>query len=295
MSAPDPHSENARATEHALRWMRGAQAEAALVAEVSRAVRTRRQRRAAAFAGAGVAALVIGLWFSSGGKSPAALPTAPAATAIVTEPRRQTLADGSVVILRAGAEIAVDFSATARRVSLRRGEAHFDVVKDPARPFVVSATGVEVRAVGTAFSVGVGGTAVEVLVTHGRVAVEPAANDLALVDVGQRARVPVAGAAAQVSAISAAELAQALSWRTPQIEFSRTPLAEAVALINGRLAGTGQRRIVADPAAAGLRELRLSGFLAADNAEGFLLLLESSFGIRADRSGPEAIVLRPAR
>ena len=182
-----------------------------------------------------------------------------------------------------------------RCVTLRRGEAHFDVVKDPSRPFIVSATGVEVRAVGTAFSVGLGGASVEVLVTHGRVAVEPAANAPAPVDAGQRARVASAGGAPEVSAISAAELAQALAWRTPQIEFSRTPLAEAVALINARLSAAGRRRIVADPADARLCELRLSGFLAADNAEGFLLLLESSFGIRADRTGAEAIVLRSAR
>jgi transmembrane sensor len=206
------------------------------------------------------------------------------------------LPDGSVVVLREGAEIAADFSATARRIALRRGEAHFEVMKDSSRPFIVAAPGVEVRAVGTAFSVGLGGgAAVEVLVTHGRVAVEPTAKDAALVDAGQRARVPSAGATAEVRVLSAAEIEQASAWRTPQIEFSRTPLAEALALINDRLGSTGQRRIEADPADAELRELRLSGFLAADNAEGFLRLLENNFGVRADRKGNGAIVLRSRR
>lgn len=293
MSAADRHSENSRATEDALRWMRGARAESALVAEVERSVRARRRRRAVAFAGVGAAAMAVGLWFFMAVKRDAGQVGAP--TAVVTEPNRRTLPDGSVVVLREGAEIATDFSPQARRITLRRGEAHFDVVKDAARPFVVSATGVEVRAVGTAFSVGLGGGGVEVLVNHGRVAVEPAATAAALVDAGQRARVPAAGAAAEVSEISAAELAQALAWRAPQIEFSRTPLAEAVALINARLAPAGQRRIEADPADAGLRDLRLSGFLAADNAEGFLRLLESTFGILADRTGTGAIVLRSKR
>lgn len=288
MNAADPnsHSENARATENALRWMRGARAEDALAAEVGRAVRAQRRRRTAAVAGA--AGLALGLWFFSVVKRDGG--SFGASTAIVTEPRRQILPDGSVVVLREGAEIAADFSSRARRVTLRRGEAHFDVVKDSTRPFVVAAPGVEVRAVGTAFSVGVAGAAVEVLVTHGRVAVEPTAETTALVDAGQRARVPSAGST-EVSVLSSAELAQASAWRVPQIEFSRTPLAEAVALINARLAPTGQRRIVADPADTVLRELRLSGFLAADNAEGFLRLLENNFGIRADRTGPEAIVL----
>jgi transmembrane sensor len=293
MSATEHRSENSRATEDALRWMRGARAETALVAEVGRTVRARRRRRTAMAAGAGVAAMAFGLWFFSG-IGPGAAPLG-APTAIVTEPKRQLLPDGSVVVLRAGAEIATDFSPQARRITLRRGEAHFDVVKDAARPFVVTATGVEVRAVGTAFSVGLGGASVEVLVTHGRVAVEPGASAAALVDAGQRARVASAGAAAEVSAISTADMAHALAWRAPQIEFSRTPLAEAVALINARLALAGQRRIEADPADAGLRDLRLSGFLAADNAEGFLLLLESTFGVHADRTGDRAIMLRSKR
>ncbi len=291
MSAADPKSDNVRATEEALRWMRGASAEPALVAEVRRAVRARRQRRTAALAGA--AALMIGLGFFLAVKPNGRSLVAP--TAIVTEPRRQILPDGSVVILREGAEIRPDFSATTRRIALRRGEAHFDVVKDPARPFVVTAPGIEVRAVGTAFSVGLGGAAVEVLVTHGRVAVEQVARVAALVDAGQRARVHSTGAAAEVSVLSAAELAEASAWRAPRIEFSRTPLAEALALINARLAPAGQRRIEADPSDAGLRELRLGGFLAADNTEGFLVLLEGNFSVHADRSGTGAIVLRSKR
>lgn len=291
MNAPDSHSENIRATEDALRWMRGANAESALLGEVSRTVRARRRRRTAVLAGLGALALGLSLFSVTRRAAP---PTPATTTAVVTAPRRETLADGSVVVLREGAEIATDFSAGMRRVTLRHGEAHFEVVKDTARPFIVSATGVEVRAVGTAFSVGLGGTAVEVLVTHGRVAVGPAATAPAFVDAGQRAHVAVTGATPEVSAISATELARALAWRAPQIEFSRTPLAEAVALINAHLP-PGQRRIVADPGATRLRDLRLSGFLAADNAEGFLLLLESTFGVRADRTGSEVIVLRSGR
>ena len=113
MSAPDPNPENARATENALRWLRGARAEPALVAEVRRAVRARRQRRTAVLASA--AAMAVGLWFFTGVRPDAGSPAA--STAIVTEPRRQILPDGSVVVLREGAEITADFSATARRTN----------------------------------------------------------------------------------------------------------------------------------------------------------------------------------
>ncbi len=291
MNAPDSHSENIRATEDALRWMRGANVESALLGEVSRTVRGRRRRRTAVLAGVGALALGLSLFSVTRREAPPAPATT---TAVVTAPRRETLADGSVVVLREGAEIATDFSAGMRRVTLRHGEAHFEVVKDPARPFIVSVTGVEVRAVGTAFSVGLGGTAVEVLVTHGRVAVGTVATAPAFVDAGQRAHVADTGATPEVSVISATEMAQALAWRAPQIEFSRTPLAEAVALINAHLPPE-QRRIAADPGAPPLRDLRLSGFLAADNAEGFLLLLESTFGLSADRTGSDVIVLRSGR
>ncbi len=294
MSASDPSSENTRSTENALRWMHGAHAEAALLAEVGRAVQARRRRRLRRMAAlTSSAALIMGLWFFSGEKTETSRMGSP--TAVVIEPRRQVLADGTIVALREGAEITADFSGTARRVTLRRGEAHFAVVKNPARPFIVTALGVDVRAVGTAFSVGLGGAAVDVLVTEGRVAVEPAATAAAEVDAGQRARVPRAGAKTEVSAISPAELAQASAWRVPHIEFSHTPLAEALTLINSRLAPAGHRLIAADPADDELRALRLSGFLAADNAEGFLQLLESQFAVRVERSGHGPVLLRSSR
>ena len=72
--------------------------------------------------------------------------------AVVKQPARHNLPDGTVVELMEGAEFAAEFSAAARRVVLRHGGAYFQVAKD-AKPFVVVAGDVEVRAVGTAFSV----------------------------------------------------------------------------------------------------------------------------------------------
>ncbi len=102
-------------------------------------------------------------------------PSPPAGSSIATmtvRPLTRTLPDGSVVDLNAGANLAVEYSPTGRRVRLLTGEAHFAVAKDPARPFVVSAGTVEVRAVGTAFNVRFAPVAVQVLVTEGQVAVE---------------------------------------------------------------------------------------------------------------------------
>src|SRR3546814_19282958 len=63
-----------------------------------------------------------------------------------------------------------------RRVILRRGEASFEVAHNVQRPFVVSAEGLDVRAVGTAFVVGIEDGGVEVTVAEGVVAVGGAAS-----------------------------------------------------------------------------------------------------------------------
>src|SRR3546814_9163491 len=63
-----------------------------------------------------------------------------------------------------------------RRVILRRGEASFEVAHNVQRPFVVSAEGLDVRAVGTAFVVGIEDGGVEVTVEEGVVAVGGAAS-----------------------------------------------------------------------------------------------------------------------
>ena len=116
------------------------------------------------------AALVLGLFVWQSASPPA--PTPQKTFLRVNE--RQALADGSVVELKDGSRLDLQFTPGERRVRLT-GEAHFTVAKNPARPFIVEALGVEVRAVGTAFNVRVDAASVEVLVTEGKVRVdEPA-------------------------------------------------------------------------------------------------------------------------
>ena len=207
---------------------------------------------------------------------------------IVSAPSRQTLPDGSVVELRDGADISVDFSGPLRRVTLVRGEAHFAVAKDFTRPFVVTAAGVSVRAVGTAFAVQMSAATVEVLVTEGRVAVDPAATPdappLALVEAGHLAiATPIN---AQVTAIAEAQMTYRLAWRVPRVEFSATPLSEAVLLLNRYSA---VRLSLADDSLAGLR---ISGLVRADNADALVRLLVANYEVAAIPQGEHEIVLR---
>ena len=64
-----------------------------------------------------------------------------------------TLADNSIVTLRAGSSLKVDkFDDSQRRVSLN-GEAYFDVAKDSNRPFIISGNHVKIQVLGTSFLV----------------------------------------------------------------------------------------------------------------------------------------------
>ena len=96
----------------------------------------------------------------------------PVVRAIVPEIESRTLDDGSVVELNRGSEIGVQFTPSERRVRLIKGEAGFHVAKNRERPFIVSAGGVDVRAVGTAFNVRFDSRSVEVVVTEGHVRVD---------------------------------------------------------------------------------------------------------------------------
>lgn len=67
---------------------------------------------------------------------------------------RTILPDGSNVWLNAGSHISFneDFSGKTREVTLD-GEAYFDVIKQPQRPFIVHVAGYDIRVLGTAFNV----------------------------------------------------------------------------------------------------------------------------------------------
>lgn len=248
--------------------------------------RTRRYRLVAATA----AVALLGV-FAAWQWRPA--PTATSAIASLAAPAREILPDGSIVVRRGPAEISVRYDGTARHVMLTRGTAHFDVIRDPARPFIVTAGGVTVRAVGTAFSVGVQSAGVEVLVTEGRVAVAEAEAEVvppALVEAGHgvivahRAASP--NAARAVRAVPSADLEARLAWRVRVLDFSQTPLDVVLRQLN---AYNRVQFALGDPALAGVR---LSGRIRADRIDSVIQLLEQDCGVRAERVDDATILLR---
>jgi transmembrane sensor len=268
-------------------------------------VRRSRRRRLAAAAGVSVVALACGLWYSAARHS--APMVASPATAVVDMPERQTLPDGSVVELKDDSRISVAFTPGFRRVVLESGEALFKVAKNKERPFVVVAGDVEVRAVGTAFSVQRADVSVEVLVTEGRVTVDklpPALADangtaparaaapqtIATLDAGHRAVVGMSDSSPSsplltVQAVSVDEVSQRLAWRIPRLEFTQTPLGEAIKMINEH---SHERLSLEDNS---LGNVRISGVLRADHIETLLRLLDAEHGIDAEHRPDGEIVL----
>ncbi len=209
---------------------------------------------------------------------------------------RARLDDGSTLELNAASAARVQFTAAQRRVELETGEAYFAVAHDVARPFVVSAGGVSVRAVGTAFNVRIAADrAVEVTVIEGKVRVgqggpdSSAAAEAPLVAAGERLVVPKLAPVSVVEKVSAATLRESLAWQSPLADFADAPLADVVARFNSR---SRVQLTLADPA---LADRRIGGTFALDEAEAFVRLLERDGEIVVERRGETEILLRRAR
>ena len=177
------------------------------------------------------------------------------------------------------------------------------MAKDKSRPFIVSADHVRVIAVGTAFSVQMGTSQVQVLVTEGRVAVDqpehavtlPTSqillsshqNAVAFVDAGNRLVVSRDFSVLPVTTTAtSAEIAERLAWRAARVEFTDTPLSEAVRLMNLH----GDVKLVVD--GPELAAVKVTGLFRADNTESFVTLLKQTTEIHVHREG-NVITLSP--
>lgn len=231
----------------------------------------------------------------------------------IGEQRMVPLADGSVVALNTSTEIKLRFSADVREVELLRGQANFDVAKDPDRPFVVTAGGGEVRAVGTMFDVYKAADKVTVTLIEGKVAVTPRriapANVATQLDTKKAPHDDAASKAAEIVLAAGEQLSFATqasdermkpaeivklapvdvprvtAWRSRKLDFSDTPLLEAIAEANRY----SHEQIVLD--APELANARISGTFDAGKNEAFVEGLQTYFQLDVERAGGDRIVL----
>lgn len=92
-------------------------------------------------------------------------------TTAVAQISKQTLADGSVITANANSALEIVYYRHQRLIKLQRGEAIFEVTKDPERPFVVETQQAKVTVLGTRFAVNQLSHKVRISVDHGRVQV----------------------------------------------------------------------------------------------------------------------------
>lgn len=243
------------------------------------------------------AALVLGAFVGWQTLSPRAAETR--YTTDASTRRCVALGDGTVVEVNVGTDLRVEITSGERRVTLNAGEAHFRVAHDPARPFTVSAAGVSVRAVGTAFNVLLASDRVEVLVVGGRVILggdrlRPAAGrepeeSPAQLGPGDHARVTRRERSLEVAKIEQSAMRALLAWQEQTTLFSAVPLRDVLAGFNRH---NTVRLVLEDPA---MGDRLIGGAIAFNQMEAFVRLLEQDGELAADRPVPGEIVLRRRR
>jgi len=192
----------------------------------------------------------------------------------VGEQRSVRLADGSRLALNTDTKVVVHYTKGRRDLRLARGEAQFDVAHNPARPFIVTAEGQQVKALGTSFVVRDDGRAVSVTLIEGKVTVTPAAAASksappVYLTPGQRVRV---GATASPR-IDRPKIEAVTAWRSGEILLDDTPLALAVAEMN-RYSPTPL--YIDDPEVA---SLRVTGIFRAGDSHAFARTVAAQYSL----------------
>ena len=249
------------------------------------AARARVVRRAIA---ASVAAVVLGLGgvaFLYQNNAPRPLATQAFSTA-VGQQATVTLPDGSTLTLNTDTRVRTVADDDKRLVYLDRGQAFFRVAKDRRHPFVVTAGGRTVTALGTAFEVRVDKGALKVVLVEGRVRVEsakPLRKGPAESSAPAAASAPSAPMTTDMSAgsqlvapddadwrLTRTDVARETSWLTGQIIFDDEALGDVVAELNRY---STRKMVFADQR---LAERRISGIYTPGDVHGFSLALRDA-------------------
>jgi len=189
------------------------------------------------------------------------------------ERRTIVVEDGSAIELAGATSLSVDFTGDLRRILLQEGEAAFDVVPDPARPFEVHAASGYTRALGTAFDVKMSDGLVTVAATDQSVRVSANDAEPVTVNEGQLVRY----GPNRTGTVRDADLDQVEAWRRDRLVFQDAPLGE---VIDDLERYRGGRIVLLD---SRLRALSVTGSYATSEADAVLDALANSLPVRVIR------------
>ena len=156
----------------------------------------------------------------------------------VGEQRTTTMPDGSVLSINVATRLAYEVDDRRRAVSLEDGEAAFFVRRDSSRPFIVSAAGYEVEAIGTAFNVRSRGGEVDVSVMEGVVSVRAAdgrfaGQEIRRIEAGRRISLaPIAELGRATNIVSPVSTQNVAEWRTRTLSYEEAPVSQVVNDLN---------------------------------------------------------------
>jgi len=216
---------------------------------------------------------------------------------VVGEQRAVMLDDGSRMLLNTDTQLRVAFDDRQRTIEVRRGEAFFDVAKDPRRPFVVRVSGSEVVAVGTAFAVRYGmaraSATDELTVTlvEGQVSVRPATDAGAdavapaqalTMKAGERLRLDrgAGSTATEPPKVDRPNVDQVTAWKRSEAVFDATALSDAVDEMNRY-----SRTPIVLVDGLGRSALRVSGLFRTGDNLGFARAVAHLHGLRLKTDG----------
>ena len=198
-----------------------------------------------------------------------------------------TLPDGSVVTLNTDTTLRTRADGDRRLLYLDKGQAFFQVAHDKRHPFVVSAAGRTVTAVGTAFDVRVDHGRFAVTLVEGKVRVETPSP----VPAPAAAKRPDAQAPAPITApppvqdvelvagnqftalddsrwsVSRADTARETTWLTGWLKFQNEPLGQVVEEFNRY---SDRRIVIEDPK---LADRKITGRFKAGDVDAFVKAL----------------------
>ena len=200
------------------------------------------------------------------------------------ERRDVRLVDGSRIDLDGATTLSVDLHGPERRVALVQGEASFDVVHDPAQPFVVDLGAAQVRVLGTAFDIVRETDGTRVDVARGVVGVRQAGASVRL-SAGRGAWIDRQGAIR----LSTTPVGDVGAWRDGRRLYRDRPLSEVVSDLDRRYA---QPILLGDPEA---RRMRFTGVLVLGPRETVVRRLTALLPLAASSADGGEIVLRSRR
>lgn len=202
--------------------------------------------------------------------------------------RTLTLPDGTIIELNTDTVVSIANDLSQPKVWLTKGEAYFQVVHNPLRPFIVIAGDHKITDLGTKFVIHRTEKGIEVALLEGRAQLDSFGRDMP-----QRSTELTPGEIAtatsdgmSVTRKPVQSLSNELSWRKGLLVFDGTTLADAVADFNRY---NVEKIVIRDPS---VMQLRVNGTFPVHARQEFVDVAQTVFGLRLKSQGDNTLISR---